>query len=146
MTAKLDCVAIELAAIIGSYLAVAPLCSLRLVSKPVKRLFTPMFRPYLQNQAIDLTRSSLVRLCELAANEELSSAVYNLRLVCLFFLEENSTQKSSDQNDTGELDYRTFQAPLQLSDYNLSGKIREDGWQSRNLSNAYLQDNSCVHC
>jgi hypothetical protein len=94
MAVKLDSIAVELAAIIGGYLDVAPLRLLRLVSKPVKRLFTPIFRLYLQHQAIDLTRSSLECLCELAGNQELSSAVCNLRLTCLYFLEEDSHENS----------------------------------------------------
>ncbi|KAE9376431.1 hypothetical protein N431DRAFT_554852 [Stipitochalara longipes BDJ] len=100
MAVKLDSIAVELAAIIGGYLNVTPLCSLRLVSKPIKRLFTPVFRLYLQHQAIDLTRSSLERLCELAANKELSSAVCNLRLTCLYFFEEDSTQDSPNSSIT----------------------------------------------
>ncbi|KAH6678002.1 hypothetical protein B0J14DRAFT_697058 [Halenospora varia] len=100
MAVKLDSIAVKLAAIIGGYLDITPLCSLRLVSKPFKRLFMPIFRLYLQHQAIDLTRSSLERLCELAANKELGSAVCNLRLTCLYFLKENSPQDSLNSSTT----------------------------------------------
>jgi hypothetical protein len=87
MAAKLDSITLELATIIGDHLEATSLSSLRLVSKRVKRQFTPNFLPFLQFQAIDLTKLSLERLCELAVNDELSSAVRSLRFTCLHFVE-----------------------------------------------------------
>lgn len=103
MASKLDSIAIELAAIIGSYLDVSSVCSLRLVSKPLRRLFTPSFRPYLQHQSINLTEPSLERLCELAASQELGSAVGNLTLTCVYFLAENPRQDIPNPSPTGKL-------------------------------------------
>jgi hypothetical protein len=106
MAAKLDSIAVELAAIIGGYLDATSLCSLRLVSKSTKRVFTPSFRPHLRHQAVDLTRSSLERLCELAANTELGSAVSNLTLTCLYFLADNARQDIPNPSPIGESVHR----------------------------------------
>jgi hypothetical protein len=82
---NLDSVAVELSALVGDYLDVNSLRSLRLVSNSIKRLFTPTFQPHLQDQSINLSRSSLDSLCELAANKELNTAVQSLKLNCLYF-------------------------------------------------------------
>jgi hypothetical protein len=85
MAANIESIAAELAMIIGDYLDVKSICSLRLVSHSIARIFTPSLRPYVKCLQADLTESPLNSFCDLAVNKELGSAVRTLRLDCVYF-------------------------------------------------------------
>ncbi|EPE33751.1 hypothetical protein GLAREA_06764 [Glarea lozoyensis ATCC 20868] len=85
MASNLESVATELAIIIGDCLDVNSICSLRLASHSTARLFTPSLRPFVKGLHADLTEFTLSRLCDLAFNTELGSAVRILRLDCVYF-------------------------------------------------------------
>lgn len=122
----------ELASLIGDYLDLASLRSLRLVSKSCETKFSHAFSRSLEIQNIDLTEAGLKRLNDLASSSGLKPGVRTLRLTCLHHRrhradeEINARLERTQPADAYPIPIMDLPSPEEMAHYELWAKDKHD--------------------